>query len=343
MYTWKSSPDAVSYIVYRATYSGGTKTALDTVSDTTFFDTSLSASVTGYYSVRYINSHRFMSAVSVEITGRRLGPPISISVSGYVNYIHLNWSGSSTTGIYYKIYRSTSSVGPFTIMDSTSALSYNDTVSSLVYYYYKISSVKNGESQLSAVYSGRLTTPSAPVMVSASMGMTNVVQVIWSNVTGAQSYKLYRSTSSSFSNPSVIANVANTSFLDTVPTDSVYYYKCKAVSVAGESSLSSVSMSGYRYSSSPPPVPVSLYVSNDISSYIYMYWSMSSNIPLVSQYKIYRSEIQGGPFQLIDSTSDATYTDYVPKTYPDSYWYYVTSGNSAGESAPSDTVSGYRP
>lgn len=342
-YTWKRSLDAVSYIVYRATYSGGIKTALDTVSDTMFFDTSLTASVTGYYSVKYLNSHGLISSGSTEITGRRLGPPLSISVSGYVNYISLNWSGSSTTGIYYKIYRSTSSGGPFTILDSTSALSYNDTVSSLANYYYKISSVKNGESQLSAVYSGRLTTPSAPVMASASIGMATVVQVIWNSVTGAQTYKLYRSTSSSFSNPVAIANVAETSFLDTVPTDSVYYYKCKAVNIAGESSLSSTPKSGYRLSVSSPPVPVSLYVSDDVSTYIYMYWSMTSNIPMVSQYKIYRSTIQGGPFQLIDSTSGASYIDYVPKTYPDSYWYYITSWNPAGESAPSDTASGYRP
>jgi fibronectin type 3 domain-containing protein len=343
LYIWKRNPDAVSYIIYRATYSGGTKTALDTVNDTVFFDTSISASVTGYYSVKYQNTHGLISSGSTEIAGRRLGPPISISVSGYVNYISLSWSGSSTPGIYYKVYRSTSSGGPFTILDSTSALSYNDTVSSLSAYYYKISSVKNGESQLSAVYSGRLTTPSAPVMVSASMGMITVVQVIWNKITAAQAYKLYRSTSSSFLNPSFVANVADTSFLDTVPTDSIYYYKCKAVSITGESSLSSVSKSGYRLSSSPPPVPVSLYVSNDISSHIYMHWSMSSNIPMVTQYKIYRSEIQGGPFQLIDSTSDFSYIDYVPKTYPDSYWYYITSRNSAGESAPSDTVSGYRP
>jgi fibronectin type 3 domain-containing protein len=343
LYIWKRNTDAVSYIVYRAPYSGGTKTVLDTVKDTVFFDTSLSASVTGYYSIKYLNSHGLISSGSSETAGRRLGPPISISVSGYVNYISLSWSGSSTPGIYYKVYRSTSSDGSFTILDSTFALSYNDTVSSLSTYYYKISSVKNGESQLSAVYSGRLTTPSAPVMVSASMGMTTVVQVIWNKITATQSYKLYRSTSSSFFNPSFVANVADTSFLDTVPSDSIYYYKCKAVSIAGESSLSSVSKSGYRFSSSPPPVPVSLYVSNDVSSHIYMHWSMSSNIPMVSQYKIYRSEIQGGPFQLIDSTSEFSYMDYVPKTYPDSYWYYITSRNSAGESAPSDTVSGYRP
>ncbi len=342
-YIWKKSSDAVSYIVYRATTSGGTKTALDTINDTLLFDSTVTPSVTGYYSVRYLNSHGLISASSTEISGRRLGPPISVSVLGYTNYIRLSWSASSTSGIYYKIYRSTSAGGPFTLLDSTSSSLYNDTVTSLVYYYYKISSVKNGESQLSTVYSGRLSTPQSPVMVSASMGSALAVHIVWNSVQGAQSYKLYRSTSSSFLNPVFISTVSDTLYLDTVPTDSVYYYKCKTVSIAGESSLSSISKSGYRLSQSPPPIPVSLYVSTNASSYIYMYWSMTSNIPMASQYKIYRSELQNGPFQLIDSTSNASYTDYVPKTYPDNYWYYITSWNAAGESAPSDTVSGYRP
>jgi fibronectin type 3 domain-containing protein len=342
-YVWNKSSNAISYIVYRSTSSGGTKIVLDTINDTLFFDTTVTPSVTGYYSVRYLNSHGLLSAGSTEISGRRLGPPISLSASGYANYIRLSWSGSSTSGIYYKIYRSTSSSGPFTILDSTSATLYSDTVSSLVYYYYKISSFKNGESQLSTVYSGRLSTPLAPAMVSASMGTALAVRVVWNSVQGAQSYKLYRSTSSSFLNPLFLSDITDTLFLDTVPTDSVYYYKCKAVSIAGESSLSSISKSGYRLSISPPLVPVSLYVSDDASSYIYMYWSMTSNIPMVSQYKIYRSDVQSGPFQLIDSTSNASYTDYVPKTYPDKYWYYVTSWNLVGESAPSDTMSGYRP
>lgn len=343
LFTWKRSGGAVSYIVSRSTSSGGTKTVLDTVSDTLFFDTTLSPSVTGYYSVRYLNSHGLISTSSSEMSGRKLGPPLSISVSGNTSYIRLSWTGSSNSGVYYKIYRSTSSAGQFTVIDSTSAISYNDTVSILGYCYYKISSVKNGESQLSSVYSGRLSTPSAPVMVSVSMGTSTAIRVVWSNTTGALSYKLYRSTSSSFSNPVFVSDVTDTVYLDTVPTDSLYYYKCKSVNIAGESSLSSMSISGYRLPLSPPQKPVSLTVSNDVSSYIYLYWSMSSNIPMASQYKIYRSEIQSGPFQLVDSTIGTSYNDYVPKTFPDKYWYYVTSWNSAGESAPSNTISGYRP
>ncbi|HEX2958276.1 MAG TPA: hypothetical protein VHO70_15685 [Chitinispirillaceae bacterium] len=343
MFKWKKNSEAISYIVYRAATSGGARTVLDTVSDTSFFDTTIEPSSTGYYSVRYLNLNGLTSYESTEMAGKRLGPPISISVLGYANHIRLNWSGISNSGIYYKIYRSTSFMGPFTVLDSTYTFEYNDTVSSLAYYYYKISSVKNGESQVSTVYSGRLTTPSAPVMISASMDMITAIHVVWNSVAGAQTYKLYRSTSSSFSNPVFVSDVADTFFLDTVPSDSIYYFKCKSVSIAGESSLSSVSKSGYRLSSSPPPVPMSLYVSDDVSSQIYMYWSMPSSIPMVAIYKVYRSEVQSGPFQVIDSTSSSSYIDYVPKTYPDSYWYYITSSNLAGESAPSDTVSGYRP
>jgi fibronectin type 3 domain-containing protein len=59
-------------------------------------------------------------------------------------------------------------------------------------------------------------------------------------------------------------------------------------------------------------------------------------------YKIHRAESEAGPFAVIDSVTSTSYYDYVSKTFPDKYWYFVTSRNAAGESAPSDTLSGSR-
>jgi fibronectin type 3 domain-containing protein len=342
LFTWKKSSSATSYIVSRASSSGGTRTVLDTVSDTVFFDTTVSAGVTRYYSVQSVTSRGLTSSYSTSLSGRRLGPPSSISVSGYTSYLLLSWTGSSVSDVYYKIYRATSSGGPFTVLDSTTASSYIDSVTSLVSYYYAISSVKNGESAQSSVYSGQLLPPPAPTMASASSGTSAVITVVWRKTSEAQSYKLYRSGTSSFTNSVLVGSPVDTFFSDTVPSDSFYYYKCKSVGLAGESSLSSGYVRGYRSPGLAPPIPQSLRVSSNNSSYIYLYWSMPSGIPAANKNNIYRSENQNGPFSVIDSVTNSSYYDYVPKTFPDKYWYYVTSKNIAGESAPSDTLSGSR-
>jgi fibronectin type 3 domain-containing protein len=339
---WKKNSGAVSYIVLRSTSSGGSKVVLDTVSDTSYFDSSSSQAVTYYYTVQSLTSRGLPSYFSTERSGRKLGPPASVSVSSYPNYISLSWTSSTAVDVYYKIYRSTSSSGPYTILDSTDASFYMDSVSSSGYFYYKISSINNGESLQSSTYSGRLSTPLAPVMVSASTGITAAVKVVWNRSAGAQSYKLYRSTSSSLTNSTVVGTPVDTFYLDTVPSDSFYYYKCKTVNQAGESSLSTSSVVGYRMITTVPSIPQSFSVSNNNSIYIYMYWSISSSLPSANKYKIYRSEVQGGPFQLIDSTTNSSYSDYVSRTYPDYYWYYVISQNAIGVSAPSDTLSGTR-
>jgi fibronectin type 3 domain-containing protein len=292
--------------------------------------------------VQSLTSRGLTSYYSTEKSGRKLGPPVSISVSGYSSYIALSWISSTGIGVYYKIYRSNSSSGPFAILDSTQAAGYMDSVNTSSYYYYRIASVNNGESIQSSSYSGRLTVPSAPVMVSASSGTSASVRVVWNRCVGAQSYKLYRSTSSSLINATVVGTPEDTFYLDMVTSDSFYYYKCKSVNYIGESSLSSSYVQGYRSMTTVPAVPQSFYVSSTNPTYIYMYWSVPAGLPGASRYKIYRAEAQSGPFQLVDSTTYSSYSDYVIKTFPDQYWYFVTSWNTIGESASSDTLSGYR-
>ncbi len=290
------------------------------------------------------NANGLTSSYStLSISGRRLARPRSLTVTGYLNYLHMSWSGSTTNGVYYKIYRATSSGGPFTILDSTITSSYNDSVTSPDIYYYKISSVNKGESEQTTSVSGYLSTPSLPDMVSASTGSVAVISVVWRKVSDAKSYKLYRSVSTDFTHSVLVGSVTDTSFTDTVPSDSIYYYRCKSVGPFGqESSLSSGYVRGVRSPTSAPPVPESVQVNSNNSSYIYMYWSMPSGTLVNYSYKIHRAESEAGPFAVIDSVTSTSYYDYVSKTFPDKYWYFVTSRNAAGESAPSDTLSGSR-
>ena len=234
-------------------------------------------------------------------------------------------------------------MGSILPIDTVTATTYNDSVLNTSYWYYKISALNQvGESVLSLYKSGYALPPSAPAMVSATSGTLATVGIIWRLSSGANSYKLYRSASSSFLSPIFIFEGSDTTYSDTVSSDSIYYYKTKALSLAGESSLSTNSVSGYRIPSVSPLSPQSPTASTNRTSNIYLTWTRPSGAVPVNGYILYRSETESGIYQPVDSTLSTYYYDYVSKTFPDSYWYYITAWNGHGESVPSDTTFGIR-
>ena len=95
----------------------------------------------------------------------------------------------------------------------------------------------------------------APTGVSASDGTyCDKVRVSWSAVSGATSYKVYRSTSNTqCPEPPLASGVTGTQYDDTTATPgTTYYYSVKATNECGDSGCSSTD-SGYR--KAPPGIP----------------------------------------------------------------------------------------
>lgn len=105
--SWKTVPYAQSYRVYRRTSSTDWQ-RLDTITDTSYTDTSAKAGTTYYYTVRAKNGD-VVSAYVTDKSIRRLTRP-SVSLSNSTSGVTISWS-KVTGASEYIIYRRTSSTG----------------------------------------------------------------------------------------------------------------------------------------------------------------------------------------------------------------------------------------
>ncbi|MBD3345039.1 MAG: hypothetical protein GF401_08260 [Chitinivibrionales bacterium] len=343
--TWSARSGVFRYYIYRCE---GTSlnlcTKIDSTADTVYYDSSGADSITYCYRIVSVNDVG-AGTLSSCVNGTRLPPPPSIVTSSTFSHVRILW-GAAGSVEGYKIYRSLFSDALFTLLDSVRDMVYIDTVPTGDMYYYKISSyTSEGESRLSspAVY-GRRLRPEAPDQVFASRGeYIDTVLVYWSESSGADSYKLFRSGDSNFSNPVLRGTVNDTFYYDTTGNDSVYYYKVKAVNGAGESVLNSTPAIGSRKPEQVPGMPDSLTASSDNPDFIELTWKVAGTETFVEGYRLYRGNSVAGPFSLIVETDSPFYQDPVPLSYPDGiYWYMVKAYNEIGEGPGSDPAQGYR-
>lgn len=211
--------------------------------------------------------------------------------------------------------------------------------------YYKVMAINDyGESDYSSyVYchyssgggGGGGSTPSVPTNLSASVNGSSV-HITWSSVSGADSYKIYRSSSSSGSYTSLGTSYSN-SYNDNNPLSN-NYYKVTAVNNYGESGMSSYtycSYSGGGGGTTAPNAPTSVSATNTGTTMvpnIYISWNSVSN---ADTYKVYRSSSAKGSYSQIGYETSSTYL-YDSNPMNGKNYYKVKAFNSAGGSSYSD-------
>jgi len=339
------SPASVFYI-YRSTGSTGTYTKIDSTTQLSYNDSVTNAS-TYYYMVSGRNSVG-EGPKTVYKYGNRIAPYIPANVTAgnelYVTHIPVNWSRSVGAEGYY-IYRSASTTGAYSKIGAPVDTFYNDSSAALsVIYYYKVSAYSTiGESDQGSYAAGKLLSPPLPPStVGATPGTkTDTITVTWTASDKAEQYAIYRDIDTNFANPVLRGKTTALLFNDTTKSDTLYFYRVKALNKAGESVLSASYGTGYIKPTKIPGVPRDLKADSS-STYIGLSWNTPYTGSPVAAYTVYRSDSSGGPFQPVDTTSTLTYKDYVPLTWPTYYWYRITAKNSIGEGAVSITVKGTR-
>ena len=142
--TWNSVSGASYYRVYRATSSGGSKTALGSWQSSTLYDdTSANPGTTYYYFVKAATSSSGSNASDYSTYDpgwRKLSPPTGVSATDgtYTDKVRILWNSVSGAS-YYHVYRATSSGGSKTPIGSwQSSTSYDDTSATpgKTYYYF---------------------------------------------------------------------------------------------------------------------------------------------------------------------------------------------------------------
>ena len=169
-------------------------------------------------------------------------PPTSPTSRQYNHQVILGWTASPTSNLEkYYIYRSSSAAGPFTLVGSTDAtnLSYTDTVTQEITYYYEIRAVDAAdlESVLSAQTSLTISfaLPAPPTSPTSRQNDHQVI-VGWTASTQANidKYYIYRSLAAAGPFTLVGSTAATTlSYTDTVTQPGTYYYKISAVNALG--------------------------------------------------------------------------------------------------------------
>jgi fibronectin type 3 domain-containing protein len=277
------------------------------------------------------------------------GPPTLLSATTGDGFVSLAWrapdstGGSAVTG--YDIYRGTSSGGEKLVATTGPYSTYSDTgLANGTRYFYRVTAVNvAGEGSLSNELSavpGPLTAPSAPVLASATAGVTSV-DIAWTAPTSdggsvVTSYNIYRGTSSGTEILLTTRSAATSTLTDsnTAP-GATYYYEVTAVNGIGESARSN------ERSAALPNVPnaPALVSATALGGSVALAWNApgSDGGSGITGYALYRGTASGAETLLTRLGNVGSYTD-TTGTSGTAYYYTVSATNAVGDGARSNEL-----
>ena len=339
--TWAAVDGAAKYEIYRSTQQSTGYSLLGTTTSTSYVNTSAAAGKTYYYKVCAVNSAG-TSAYSNIVSGRAkaaipAAPRVTIGNSSASGKPQLTWAAVDGAA-KYEIYRSTQQSTGFTLLGTTTSTSYVNTGAAVgKTYYYKVRAlnVDGAAGAYSSTVSGaaKAVAPAAPT-VTMTYSDSGKPKLTWSAVSGAASYRVYRSESRG-TGYSLLGTTTSTSYVNTgAAVGKTYYYKVRALNVDGAAGAYSSTVSGAAKAVAPAAPTVTMTYSDGGKPKLT--WSAVSG---ATSYRVYRSESRGTGYSLLGTTTSTSYVNTgaaVGKTY----YYRVKAVNSAGTSAYSNIVSG---
>jgi fibronectin type 3 domain-containing protein len=238
--SWNGVTGAVSYKVYRGESVSGTYTQTGSnVTSNTFTDTELSAGRTYYYKVSAVNTggeSPQSSSIEAATTLNAPDVPAGVTATGRTSSsITLSWN-RVTGAASYKVYRGESETGAYSPAGSPATTSFTDTgLPAGTTYYYKVSAVNAGGESPQSSSIEAATTLNAPMGLGSTGQTSSSITLNWNGVTGAASYRVYRSSTSDGTYTQTGSNATSNAFTDTgLSAGTTYYYKVSAVNAGGE-------------------------------------------------------------------------------------------------------------
>jgi autotransporter-associated beta strand protein len=149
--TWTASPSATSYNVMSTTTSGSNYTVVATTGSTSYVDTGLTNGAPVYYVVSAQNAMGEGSD-SPEVSATPIAPPAAptLTITSGNALVGIQWSSSSGANSY-TLKRSGTSGGPYSVLTTGTATSYQDTsVTNGASYYYVVTASNAGGDSSSA-------------------------------------------------------------------------------------------------------------------------------------------------------------------------------------------------
>ena len=332
MLTWNAVEGATSYRIYRSTAKGSGYSLLGTTTATSYTNTGAKAGTTYYYRVKACNDaglspySNVVSGKVKSVTPKPSAPVVKIGNSATSGKPMLTWNAVSGA-TSYKVYRATSQNGTYSLLGTVTATSYTNTGAKAgVTYYYKVKAVNSaGESAYSNVVSGKTTVMTLTMGHSASSGKP---QLTWKAVSGAASYKVYRSTSKNGAYTVINTTKALTYTNVGAALGTTYYYKVEALNASGKSMGFSAIVEG-------KVAPVLAVGYSSVSGKPQLTWKA---VPGATEYQVYRSTQQNSGYKKINTTTSTSYVNTGAKAGT-TYYYRVVAVKGTAVSDFSNIVS----
>ena len=335
--TWNAVSGATSYRVFRSESRGTGYSLLGTTTATSYTNTGAAVGKTYYYRVKAVNSVG-TSGYSNIVSGKAkaaapAAPSVTIGNSS-TGKPQLTWKAVSGA-VKYEVYRSTRQNSGYSLLGTTTSTSYVNTGASTgTTYYYRVKAVsRNGmASGYSNIVSGKAkaAAPAAP-SVTAGNSSTGKPRLTWKAVSGAVSYRIYRSESRG-TGYSLLGTTTSASYVNTgAAAGKTYYYRVKAVNRDGMASAYSNIVSG-KATLPAPVLNIGLSVS---SGKPMLAWDA---VPGATSYRIYRSTSRDSGYSLLATTTSTSYVN-TSAAKGTTYYYRVKACNAAGLSPYSNIVS----
>ena len=335
--TWNAVSGATSYRVFRSESRGTGYSLLGTTSSTSYTNTGAAVGKTYYYRVKAVNNvgtSGYSNIVSGKAkTAAPAAPSVTIGNSS-TGKPQLTWKAVSGA-VKYEVYRSTRQNSGYSLLGTTTSTSYVNTGASTgTTYYYRVKAVNRDgmASGYSNIVSGKAkaAAPAAP-SVTAGNSSTGKPRLTWKAVSGAVSYRIYRSESRG-TGYSLLGTTTATSYVNTgAAVGKTYYYRVKAVNRDGMASGYSNIVSG-KATLPAPVLNIGLSVS---SGKPMLAWDA---VPGATSYRIYRSTSRGTGYSLLATTTSTSYVN-TSAAKGTTYYYRVKACNAAGLSPYSNIVS----
>ena len=262
-------------------------------------------------------------------------PRVTIGNSSASGKPQLTWAAVDGAA-KYEIYRSTQQSTGFTLLGTTTSTNYVNTGAAVgKTYYYKVRAlnVDGAAGAYSSTVSGaaKAVAPAAPT-VTMTYSDGGKPKLTWSAVSGATSYRVYRSESRG-TGYSLLGTTTSTSYVNTgAAVGKTYYYRVKAVNSAGTSAYSNIVSGTAR--TPAPAAPVLKGGTSSASGKPQLTWAAVDG---AAKYDVYRSNSADGTFSKVGSTDKTTYVN-TGAVQGVTYFYKIRAVGASGASGFSNTV-----
>ena len=311
--SWDAVHYAQSYKVYRSSSSSGTYSLVaENVTTTNWTDES-PLSGNNYYRVCAVNRNITSSQSSYVYLNFNLCTPTNVMAEQAEDdlVINLSWDAIQHAQSY-QIYRSSSSSGTYELVaENVTSNQWTDESPLSGSNYYKVCATAYGFTSAQSSYTSANVSLNAPANVVAGLDIKNnnlVINLSWDAVPFAQSYQIYRSSSSSGTYMLVAENVTSTNWTDESPLSGSNYYKVCAVNRNVKSSQSSYAYRNYNLSA-----PVNVIAGSDVKNNNWVINVSWGAVQYAQSYKVYRSSSSNGTYEFVAANVTSTsWTDDSP-------------------------------